>query len=104
VVARLPVFFTRRAGRQIDDAMEWWRQNRSKAPNALAEDIDDALDVISANPGVGAIARNVRLARLRRVFLHRVSYYLYYRVHGSPAKRIEVVAFWHSRRGATPRI
>jgi len=104
VVGPLPVSFTRRADKQIDDAIVWWQRNRTKAPLALSQDVEEALQLISNSPHIGALARNTRLRSVRRVFLHRVGYYLYYRAQGVPPKAIEIVAFWHSRRGSKPRV
>ncbi|HEX7833658.1 MAG TPA: type II toxin-antitoxin system RelE/ParE family toxin [Thermoanaerobaculia bacterium] len=101
---RLPVSFTPRADRHADEATAWWRENRTKAPNALVDDLADALELISTQPYVGAIARNVRLAGIRRVYLSRTGHYLYYRVRGVPAQSLEVVALWHASRRRGPRL
>jgi plasmid stabilization system protein ParE len=73
---RLPVTFTRRAARQVEEAGRWWRENRSKAPGALREELERTLELIAAQPQVGAKARNVSLAGVRRVLLGRVNYHL----------------------------
>ena len=64
---------------QIRAAEQWWRLNRPKAPNAIREDLDRASSLISVQPNVGARARNVSLAGVRRLHLARVRYYVYYR-------------------------
>lgn len=89
----LPVSFTRRASRHIEEAGRWWRENREKAPDALTEELTRALELIASRPEVGAIARNVALPRVRRVLLGRVNYHLYYRVKDTPAPSIQVIAF-----------
>ncbi|HVT05105.1 MAG TPA: type II toxin-antitoxin system RelE/ParE family toxin [Thermoanaerobaculia bacterium] len=73
---RLAVKFTSRADGHVEQAGRWWQQNRLKAPEALAENLEAALDLVSRQPQVGAIARNVRLRDVRRVYLNRVGYYL----------------------------
>ena len=100
----LLVLFTPRAGRQADDAAAWWREHRSKAPNAFAEELERALELIAAEPGVGARARNARLAGVRRVLLHRVRYYLYYRIVEAPERLVQILAVWHAQRGSGPLI
>ena len=45
---------------------------------------------------------NARLTGVRRVHLARVHYHLYYRVTAEPA--IEVLALWHTSRGASPEL
>lgn len=100
----LPVQFTPTASRHVEAAARWWRDNRRKAPDALADDLAAALELIAAQPGVGAVARNTHLPGVRRVYLNRIGYYLYYRVVGDPITSLQIVAFWHSSRGASPPI
>lgn len=101
---RLPVSFTRRASKHVDEAGRWWRENRAKAPEALREELAQALQLIASQPDVGAIARNAKLAGVRRILLSRVSYHLYYRILETPARSIQVVALWHASRGEGPQL
>lgn len=96
---RLSVAFTRRASKQVEEAGQWWRENRDKAPEALRQELDQALQLIASQPDVGAIARNINLAGVRRILLSRVRYHLYYRVVVAPARSIQVVGLWHASRG-----
>lgn len=59
--------------------------------------------MIASTPLIGAVARNVRLAGVRRLFLNRVNYFLYYRPN-LELRRVEVVGLWHARRGGGPRL
>ena len=70
----LPVSFTRRASKQAEEAGRWWLENRSKAPEALSEELEQAVRLIASQPEVGATARNARLAGVRRILLSRVGY------------------------------
>jgi plasmid stabilization system protein ParE len=88
---------------QIHVAQNWWRVNRPKAPNAIREELERASLLISVQPEIGARARNISLAGVRRLHLARVRYYIYYRVVADP-ERIEVLAFWHESRGSGPSI
>lgn len=101
---RLPVRFTRRAARQVEEAGRWWRENRSKAPEALREELERALELIAAQPQVGARARNLALAGVRRLLLSRVNYHLYYRVSDRPPEGIQIIALWHAKRGSRPPV
>jgi hypothetical protein len=38
---------------------------------------------------------------VRRLYLGRIHYFVYYRVRGNV---LEVVAFWHERRGRNPSV
>lgn len=95
----MKVRVTRRAQAHIDRAAQWWDQNRPLAPKALDEALAEAFSLLGAEPGIGARALNVRTEGVRRVHLTRVHYYLYYRVRNN---QVEVLAFWHTSRGAGP--
>ena len=88
---------------QISAAEEWWRVNRPKAPNAIREELERASLLISVQPNIGARARNVSLAGVRRLRLTRVRYYVYYRVV-TDRERVEILAFWHENRGSGPSL
>jgi plasmid stabilization system protein ParE len=66
----------------------------------FVDDLERTLTLIASHPDIGARAQNAKLENVRRVHLARVHYYLYYRVTGEPS--IEVLALWHTRRGADP--
>jgi plasmid stabilization system protein ParE len=100
---RFTVAFTPRASREVAEAKRWWRANRTKAPDALEEELRTMLDLIATTPSVGSFARNIALPGVRRIFLNRVNYFLYYRPQ-LDMRVIEVVALWHARRGTGPRL
>lgn len=99
----LPVQITALAAEQIRDAEAWWRANRTAAPNAIRQELQGALALIAAQPQAGGRAANVQLPDVRRVFMPRIKYHLYYHVIGG-SEYVEVVAFWHARRGDGPPI
>jgi hypothetical protein len=77
VTEPISVSFTPRADRQLDEQDQWWRLNRSSAPEALRQSVEEALLLIATQPFVGSKARNVRLAGVRRVYLGRTGHHLY---------------------------
>ena len=89
------------AATQIRAAADWWRLNRPKAPNAIHEELERAARLISLQPQIGARARNVALAGVRRLHLARSRFDLYYRVVSEP-EHVEVLALWHSSRETGP--
>ncbi len=99
MTSRRAVRVTRRGAREISDASDWWRANRSAAPDAIREELASAFELIASQPSVGSVAVNARLRGVRRVYLARIRYHLYYRVGEST---IDVLAFWHSSRGTAP--
>lgn len=88
---------------QIRAAEDWWRLNRPKAPNAIREELERTASIISVQPEAGARALNVSLSGVRRLHLARVRYYVYYWLQSAP-ERIEILAFWHERRGSGPAL
>ena len=96
---RLPVRIVNSAARAIVEAAEWWAANRPKAPGAFAEELERALQLIASQPRIGARAQNIKLSGVRRIHLGRVHYRV---VTARPA--IEVLALWHTSRGADPTI
>ena len=88
---------------QIRDAANWWIENRPKAPEAFAEDLERAFEIISSLPGTGEPVSHSRLKGLRRLLMGRVRYYLYYHVD-QERETVEVLALWHTSRGSTPTL
>jgi plasmid stabilization system protein ParE len=75
--------------------------NRQSAPRLFHEELARAFELITTDPGVGLRCRETKLPNVRRIHLYRIQYYLYYHIHG---ESVGVLAFWHSNRGATPRL
>lgn len=95
----LPVVVGRRAAAQIEEVARWWAANRPAAPDAVHHDLAMTLAIIAAQPRCGSTAQNAALAGVRRVHLSRLNYFLYYRLARG---RVEVLAFWHAKRGSGP--
>jgi plasmid stabilization system protein ParE len=103
LVERLLIRPTHRAASEIRRASAWWRANRPGTPLALVEDLERAFELVGAQPGLGALARNTKKAGVRRLFLSRTGYHLYYQV-SADANRVEILALWHAHRGRDPSI
>ena len=88
-----------RAERQIEKAAEWWSENRPAAPGAIRKDLESALASLVEEPGIGTRVEIPRSDIVRRLYLGRIRYFVYYRVRG---KLLEVVGLWHSSRGQPP--
>lgn len=97
----LKLRITVRAADEIERAHRWWRENRSAAPEAVREDLERTLKVISLQPGIGQRVMNARLAGVRRIHIDRVHHHLYYRVQGN---ELVVLRFWPSQRLRQPRV
>jgi plasmid stabilization system protein ParE len=97
------VTFTRRAVREIETASAWWHRNRPAAADAMETALVAAVTLITREPNCGAPCASRRISGVRRVSLSPVSYHLYYHLAAAPP-RIEVLAFWHARRGTGPSL
>lgn len=92
----LRVKISARAANQVRTAVEWWVANRPSAPDAVGADIGEAIALLSEQPNIGAKYEGSRTAGVRRLFLSRLGYFIYYKVEGDS---LQVLAFWHASRG-----
>ena len=90
-----------RAQREIERAAEWWAENRPAALGAVRKDVEAVLALLVEEPGMGTKVETTRSDTVRRLYLTRIRYFVYYRVRG---KFLEVVAFWHSSRETGPSL
>ena len=95
----LDVEVTPLAAIQIEAAATWWAKNRPAAPDAIRIDFQEASSLLSRQPGVGAKSSTDRYPDLRRLYLSRIRYHIYYRVR---ARAVVILAFWHASRGGDP--
>jgi plasmid stabilization system protein ParE len=99
----LPIEISDLAAQHIRQLETWWRINRTKAPNAVRQELQRAFRLISVQPRIGPRATDVELPNVRCVHLSRVWHHLYYRVLDVP-ERIEILALWSESRGEGPPI
>ena len=97
----LTVEITPRAALHLERAARWWAENRLAAPDAIRVDLDEALNLLAQQPGIGARSKSARYPDLRRLYLSRVKYHVYYRIASG---RLLVLAFWHASRGSGPML
>jgi plasmid stabilization system protein ParE len=100
-LAVLAVAITPRALGQIERAALWWAENRPAARDAIRLDLAEALEVLAQQPGIGARCSARHYSDVRRLYLARTSYHLYYRLTG---ENLIVLAFWHASRGRGPTL
>lgn len=97
----LRVQISARAASHTRRAAAWWLQNRPAAPGAVAKDIGESIALLAEQPGIGAKYEGARTPGVRRLFLARIGYFLYYRVTD---ETLDVLALWHTSRGEQPRV
>lgn len=97
----MTVEVTPRALAQLERAARWWEVNRPATPGAIATDFEVATEILTLQPGIGAQSACARYPELRRLYLERVRYHIYYDIR--PGK-VVVLAFWHASRGEKPKL
>lgn len=75
----LQVRVSARAASQIQRAATWWADNRPAAPGAIGKDFAEAVALLAEHPGIGAVYEGTRTPGLRRLYLSRVRYFIYYK-------------------------
>jgi plasmid stabilization system protein ParE len=90
-----------RAASQVRSAAAWWLVNRPAAPGAIAADFGEAVALLAEQPGIGAKYEGARTPGVRRLFLSRVGYFVYYKAENG---FLLVLAFWHSSRENQPTL
>jgi plasmid stabilization system protein ParE len=73
-----------------------------QAPTAFDDDLARLVENLEEHADtLGLPARDG--SGLRRVFLERIRYYVYFRI-GAEAGAVDILALWHASRGRQPRI
>lgn len=90
-----PLLISARARREIAEAQEWWKAHRDKAPQALEDELRDTFELLLQTPQIGILVPTRKQKFMRRTYLKRTRYYVYYR---NTAPGIEILALWHSSR------
>jgi len=100
-MTRLALRFVPHAVEQLLEAEEWWRQNRDKAPDLLATEFEEGIELLRRTPDAGAAYPNQELPDARRFLLRRTRFHVYYVVRD---ESLVVVAVWSAIRGHGPRL
>jgi plasmid stabilization system protein ParE len=88
---------------QAQQVERWWRENRPAAPGLFMEELAAAVEKLSLTPSTGAPYQSSPLSGVRRVFLPRTRYHVYYTVDAA-ADLVRIHALWHTARGQGPEL
>lgn len=97
----LQIKISARAASQVQKAAEWWAENRPAAPGALVSDFSEAVALLAEQPGIGVRYQGARAPGVRRLFLGRVGYFIYYKAESGT---LQVLALWHASREHQPAL
>ena len=95
----LRIKISARAAHQVRTAAEWWGRNRPADPGAIGADFGEAVALLAEQPGIGAKYEGARAPGVRRLFLGRVGYFIYYKAENDT---LHVLALWHVSREHQP--
>jgi plasmid stabilization system protein ParE len=84
--------------REIDD---WWRENRTAAPDLFLDELTLALHLLRDAPFVGVAYDDADLAGVRRVLLRSTRNHVYYVV---TRDEVVVVSVWGAIKGTGPNL
>ena len=94
------VRFTETAQQHVKLEKTWWLENREHA-DVFAEELEYALKVVAALPGVGTLYLHSPVAGIRRVYLRRIAAHLYYTFDDT---EVIIWALWGARRERGPQL
>lgn len=97
-MTRRRVRFTATAREHVRLLKEWWQEN-SLRPEIPGHDLEEAIALLSAFPGIGSPYRSSPIAGIRRFYLKRLTSHLYYTFDD---RELLIRALWHARRGSGP--
>jgi len=95
------VVVTPEASQQVRNIEDWWRRERTAAPDLFAEELADAFALLNGAPQAGRRYPHSTVSDLRRVLLRSSRHHVYYRIHESD---VIVLAVWSAVRGSGPEI
>jgi plasmid stabilization system protein ParE len=97
----LRVQVSKRAAEQVRRRADWWQINRPAAPGAVAEDFEEGVRLLAEHPGLGSLYEGSRVPGVRRLYLGRLKYFIYFK---SDSGVLKVLAFWGAQRGRQPSL
>ena len=86
---------------QVDAIDDWWRENRTAAPDLFFQELASTLGVLSRAPGLGRRYTHATVKSVRRVLMRSTRYHVYYVVH---ADIVLVLSVWSGQRGTGPNL
>lgn len=97
-MTRRRVRFTATAREHVRILKQWWQANSAR-PEILHDDLESALKLLSAVPGIGSRYPSAPVPGVRRFYLERLMSHLYYTFD---EQELIIRALWHARRGSGP--
>ena len=95
------VVITPEAAEQAHTIDDWWRKERTAAPNLFCEELAAAFALLTDAPQAGRRYSHASVAKVRRILLRATRYHVYYKIHD---EAVMVLAVWSAIRGSGPEL
>ena len=97
---RRRIRFSKTARKHLRLLRKWWLENADH-PEILHNDLQEAIAMLAALPGIGSPYPSAPVPGVRRFYLQRLTSHLYYTFD---QRELIVRAVWHARRGSGPEL
>lgn len=98
---RFRVQLLAKAKAELEVIERWWALHRREHPDLVSEELAEAAATLAASPDAGLEYAPRRRPGIRRIFLPRSRYHLYYRVL-QDERSVEILAVWYAGRAKGP--
>lgn len=102
-MTRYSVEFSPEALGQARLVMDWWYENRPKAPELFLDELDAAVEQLTTTPYAGVGYGRAEITGMRRLLMPRTRYHVYYTVITEPPI-VRIHAIWHASRRRGPQL
>ena len=93
------VVVTSEAAEQAHTIDDWWRRERTAAPNLFCEELASAFALLAGAPQAGRRYPHPAVPEIRRILLRSTRYHVYDKIHEDD---VIVLAVWNAVRGSGP--
>ena len=95
--------YTRRGELSIERIDDWWRAQRSAAPDLFWNELGEAVELLKSSPEMGAVYKTRKGNGVRRIVLPKSDYHVYFEVERN-ADWIMIIVVWGARRERGPKL
>ncbi len=96
------VEFSPEALGQAQRTMDWWHENRPKAPELFLDELEAAIEQLASMPHAGVSYTRSGVAGMKRLLMPRTRYHVYYTIVAE-SQLVRIHAIWHTSRGEGPQ-
>lgn len=102
-MTRYVVEFSPEALQQAHRIMDWWNENRPKAPELFLDELDAAIEQLATMPSSGRSYTRTKVVGMRRLLMPRTRHHVYYTI-ANDQQLVRIHAIWYASRRAGPKL